>query len=748
MSDREKFKINRRDFLKTSIGAGLAAGVGLSVPKFVKAKEQDRLPLNEEEAKVVPSFCGVCSGNCAIKAYVKNGRVVHLKGNPDDLAAQGRLCVKAYNSIETLYDPDRLKQPLKRTNPEKGIGVDPKFVEISWEEAIETIANKFNEIKEEYGGHAISFMHRSNPFSQRLGRAIGTPNFIAHQSTCFTTQEAAWHAMVTGSGKPWTYDLKNSKYILCFGTDLLGKAKNMHMQHVTDAMRKGAKLVVLDPYKSITAGKAHEWIPIKPGTDLAFTLAMIHVIIKEELYDKEFVEKYTKGFEEVKEFSKQYTPQWAEGKTEVPADVIVRIAREFAQTPPAHIPSHKRDAAGPNYVNSTKLAQTQVILNALVGTIDRPGGSLLPRNPSMPGFDAIFPPPEFPDMVTKRIDGWEEEPLMHTYYRGNMATVADGILNEDPYPVKAALVRGYNTLTFPNAKRMTKAFAEMDFLVTLEILPSELAQLSDIVLPEPHWLEGSGFADRAYNSMYPQLALKLPVHDSLYNTKGWGTITMEIAEKMGLGKYFEGVSGGKFNDERLKALGTSWEEFSKSPNGLWGDEKALEPRETFNTPSGKIELYATLFEEKGFDPLPTWRPKLEEKSDKYPFYLVINRPNVHKMHRTQNNPIADEISPENYAVMNAQVAQKMGIKDGEEVIVESKISEIKLKAKLIEGIRPDTIMIEHGFGRWAKGLKVAHGKGANDGDLIPDFSVEEFRKLNDPGAGACMSEVCLNVRKA
>ncbi|MCC5910608.1 MAG: molybdopterin-dependent oxidoreductase [Clostridiaceae bacterium] len=748
MSDRERLKLDRRDFIKTTVGAGLAAGIGLGVPKFVRAQEQDALPLNEESAKVVPSFCSVCSGNCAIEAYVQNGRVVHLKGNIHDQAATGRLCVKGYNALDTLYDPDRVKQPMKRTNPNKGPNEDPKFVEISWEEAIETVAEKFNEIREEYGGHAISFFHRSHPFSQRLGRAIGTPNFIAHQSTCFTTQEAAWHAMVTGSGKPWTYDLKNAKYILSFGCDLLGKAKNMHMQHVTEALRNGAKLVVLDPYQSITASKAHEWIPIKPGTDLAFTLAMIHVITEEELYDKEFVEKYTTGIEKVIPFARRYTPEWAEEITEVPADVIRKIAREFAQTPPAHIPSHKRDAAGPNYVNSTKLAQTQVLLNALVGTIDRPGGALIPRNPSLPGFNVIFPPPEFPDMVTKRIDGWDEEPIMHTYYRGNMATIADGILSEKPYPVKAALVRGYNTLTFPNAQRMTEAFRKLDFLVVCEIIPTELVQLADVVFPEPHWLETSGFANRGYNSSYPQLALRLPASEPLHNTKGFGSIILDLADKMGLGRYFEGVSGSKFDDERLKAIGTSWEEFKQLPNGLWGDEKALVPREEFNTPSGKIELYATVFEEHGFDPLPTWQPKREMPSEEYPFYFVINRPIVHKMAATQNNKIANELCPENHAVMNADKAAEMGIKDGDEVIVKSKVNEVRLKAKLIQGIRPDTVMIEHGFGHRSKALSLANGKGANDGDLIPDFTVEEFKKLRDPGAGACMSDVCLSIRKA
>ncbi|WP_158212361.1 molybdopterin-containing oxidoreductase family protein [Natranaerobius trueperi] len=744
----EKVAVNRRTFIKTAVGTGLAMGTGLKVPNFVKAKSKEQNALYEKGAKEVPTVCGVCSGGCAAKAYVKNDRVKQLVGNPKDQAAGGKLCVKGYNSIETLYDPDRVKYPMKRTNPDKGIGVDPKFVKISWDEALDHIANKLNTIVDEYGPEALMFIMRSNPFSSRLGKAIGTPNFISHQSTCFTTQEVMWRSMVTGGGKPWTYDLENSNYILSFGCDLLGKAKNMHLRNTASALENGAKLVVLDPRKSTTASRAHEWIPIKPGTDLAFALAMIKVIVEEDLYDKDFVNKYTEGIDEIKEFVKDYTPEWAEKITEIPKDTIVKIAREFSNNKPAFIPSHKRDAAGPNYSNSSRLAQAQIILNALVGSIDRKGGAILSRNPGFPGFDEVFPSPEFPQPKTQRIDGFEQHPIISEMYRGDFATLAEGILTENPYPVKAALLRGYTTLSFPNAKRMTKALTKLDFLVTFEILPSEAVQLSDIVLPEPHWLESSGFSDRGYHCLHPQVAVRLPASERLHDTRGFSSIITDLAKRMGYGEYFEGVSGEKWNDKQLKGIGTSWEELSNDPDGLWSKQLPFEPTTEFDTPSGKIELYSTVLKENGYDPLPYWKAKREEPSEEYPFYFIISRPSVHKMHSTQNNPIANEISPENHAVMNSKTALELGINDGDEVIVESKVSQIKVNAKLIEGIRPDCVMVKHGFGRWSKELSVAHSKGANEGDLIPDMTVDEMRNINDPGAGACMSDFCVKVFKA
>ncbi len=751
----KRFAMDRRNFLKLALGTGAALGTGLSIPTFAEAQEG----LVEEEAeKVVHTFCAVCSGGCAMMGYVKDGRLVHLAGNPDDLASGnpfdpadgGRLCVKAHSAIRTLYDPDRLKYPMKRTNPKKGIGEDPGFVKISWEEAIEETAQGLNQVIKSHGPESVMFLSRSQPFLMRLGRAIGTPNFVAHQSTCFTTQEAMWITMAGAGSKPYVYDMENCRYILSFGWDGLGKAKNMHMRTTAKALSQGAKLVVLDPYKSITASRAHEWHPIKPGTDLAFCLAMIHVIVTEELYNKGFVENYTSGFDQIdKLIAKNYTPEWAAEITEIPAETIRRIAREFAAASPAHIPSHKRDAAGPNYANSFKLAQAQLLLNALVGTLDRKGGSLLPRNPSFPGFDSVFPRPDFPESRKERIDHWEQNnPIISHRTVGNFATLAHGILNDDPYPLKGALVRGYSPMSFPNTKRIVEALSSLDFMVSLEIYPSEMALLADIVLPEPHWLESSGFGPRSYHSLFPQVAVRLPVIDPLYDTKGTSGIAVDLANAMGYGDYFEGVSGGKWNDEQLKAIGTSWEELANSPNGLWGEKKTFPPRDSYNTPSGKIEIYSTRLEEAGYDPLPYWAPRREEPGEEYPFNFLIGRPPMHKMTQTQNNTLAMELYSENDATMHYSTGEKLGIKDGDEVYVESRVGKIKLKAKLIEGIRPDCVMVYHGFGHWAKQLSTAYGKGGNDGDLIPDMTFEEMKALKDPGMGACMIDFGVKVYKA
>ncbi len=779
------FEMKRRTFLKAALATGAAVSTGMSIPRFAKATEE----IVEDAEREVFTFCGVCSANCAMKGYVKNGRLVHLEGNPYDFVSGnpykpsegGRICVKGYNAIRTLYDPDRLKYPLRRTNPNKGIDEDPGFERISWDEALEETAKRLKESIARYGPESHLHITRSNDFGNRLRRIIGTPNHICHQSTCFTTQQAAWAGMVMGGAtRPWTHDLENAKYILTMGFDGMGKAKNPHLQGLSKALQRGAKLVSLDPYRSVTAARAHRWLPIRPGYDLAFALAMIHVIVNEKLYNKEFVEEYTVGFNELKAHvnSNGYNPRWAANLIDTPGiteDTIREIAREYADpaNQPAHLAHHKRDAAGPNYVNSTNLAQAQVTLDALVGSIDRPGGMTLPRNPRMPSFDALFPIPEeleekLPGVRRERIDNYEERGPFVSPTTGNFATLAYGILNDKPYAVKTALVRGYSPLSFPDHITMVEAFKKLDFIVNCEIYPSEMAWLSDIVLPEPIWLESTGIGPRSYHSLYPQVAVRNAVVPQLHEeARGFGGIIIALAQAMGYGEYFrdtsEGgsgnISGGKFNNLRMQALGSSWSELVNSPTGLWepADPEARQfvPREEFGTPSGKIEFYSTLLDENGYEPLPTWKPRRAEPDEEYPFYMIISRAPMHKMTQTQNNVLALTGYPENSAVMNKAAAKGMGIQDGDEVYVESRSSgwmdrerKIKLKAKLIEGIRPDTVMIFHGFGRYSKHLTQGFGRGANEGDLIMSMSFEEMKKNNDPGMGAAMQDQAVKIYKA
>jgi thiosulfate reductase / polysulfide reductase chain A len=737
------FGISRRGFMKLG-GMGTVALLLGPRFRFEDASAQDKVP----GVFTVNTVCQVCSGGCAVKAMVRDGRLVELRGNPDDQVARGVLCVKGISAIQTLYDPDRIKFPMKRTNPEKGPGVDPKFVRISWDEAYSIIAEKLNGYKEKYGPESISFVMRPNPFAQRLANAIGTPNYVSHHNTCYSTHEVAWRATMTGSGKPWTQDYANAKYILSFGWDMPGKAKNMQTQGFLEAKAKGAKIVTLDPLHTVTASKSDMWIPIKPGTDLAFALAMINVIVNEGLYDKQFVSELTTGFDKLQAFIKPYTPKWAAGITELPEATIVKVARDFAAAKPAIIATHKRDAAGPNYANSWRLAHAQVILMALNGSLDRPGGHIVQRGPKFPSLGEVYPAPEFPKKASARVDGMEQFPILNATGKGSFSTYINAILDEKPYPVKAAIVRKHNILAFTDAPLATKALKKLDFLVVMDIIPSEMVQMADIVLPDHQALEGSAIVPRGYFALYPQIAVQQPVVKPLYETRGFRNIMIEMGKAMGLGDYFKDVSPGGYDDACMKAVGSSLEAIKQSPNGLWGEPKPFVPKTEFNTPSKKIEIYASEFEKHGYDPLPAWQEKSAKPSKEFPLYFVTTRPSVHIHSTTQNQVHNADIYPENRCYINTNTAKSLNVKDGGYVWVESPLAKIKVQAKVTEGIRPDTVAVDHGFGHWSKALTKAYGKGSNEGDLVPSVTHKQMVDAKDPSMSMNMSDICVKVYSA
>jgi len=744
MSDHG-MQLSRRQFLKlggVSALSALALGGGLEYLTPIAQAS----PLLAEDGRLYGT-CGVCSMGCAYIAHLRDGRITHVTGNPADQTAEGFLCVKGYSSVRLLYDPDRLKYPMKRTNPERGVGVDPGWVKITWDEALDLTAGNLKAVRDRYGPQAIALVARTQTWQKHFAQSIGTPNQIAHQNTCYTTHDVVWRAMVTGKGKTWTVDYEHSQYILTFGWNGMGNSKNHWGRAVNQALANGARLVVFDPRLSITASRAHEWIPIKPGTDLAALLAMIHVIIDEDLYDHDFVDNYTTGLDELKAHVRDYTPDWAAPICQVPAETLARIAREFATTKPAVIAHHKRDAGGPNYANSWRTAQCFVIMDALVGSLDRPGGHILDRQFKLPGLRDVWQFPDYSDTIKgPRIDGLDKYPVLKPLGKGSFSTLAEGILSQSPYPVKAAFFWKHNILSFPDPPRLVEALKTLDFIAVSDVLPTEIVQLADVVLPDNTFFEGSGLNQRQYHAMYPQVALREPL-PPVHDTKSFAAVSFEILKRMGLGEYVpEGMGGKGLMQAELEALGTAADEI-KAQGGMWGEATPLKPKTEFGTASGKIDLTAALLEENGYPGLPAWQPPRTEPHGDYAFHLLIWRRPWDRMTQTQNDPIVSGFCTENRALLNAGKARELGIAEGDEVWVESIANRIMLKARLTEGIRPDCVAIEHGFGHWSTGLSIAYGRGANEGDLIPALTVEQQLALGDPGMSAMMEDVMVKIYK-
>ena len=750
---------SRREFLKMAAASaaflGLFGGnedIILNALKFQPSIEWPKPIIMEK----FYTTCGVCHSNCGIIAHTEDGVIKFVEGNPKDLHSGGKMCAKGIAGSYLPYAPDRLKYPMKRTNPEKGIEVDPGWVTISWDEALNTTAEKLKEIKETYGPQSIIFIASPTGYVERLRKAIGSPNRITHHDTCIIT-----HVVVekfTIGAKLWAYDFPNSKYILCFGWDQPSKAKVTLTRRFIEGRWKGAKVVVINPNTTLMSSQADEWIQIVPGTDLAFALAMINVILNEGLYDKDYVEKYTNFKEhesEIRSWASQYTPEWASEITGVPAETIRRIAREFATIKPSVIPIHKRDPPGPNYANSWKLVHAIIILNALVGAIDNVGGWLFTKGVKFPSLDKVFPPPPYPEPPIKEdICGRVKLPLLDKVKLGIFSTLANNILNKKPYEVKAAIIYHYNILSFPNPKKLVEALKKLEFIVTIDILPSESVQMADIVLPDCTYWERKGYSVRIYNGWYPQVSVFQPVINPMYECKSAGWIFCELGKRI-VPEYFKKPDGTFFSSSEYieasvkQALGISFEELASK--GVWdkpGEFKPFTKLESMAKAGKKIQVYGETFKKYGYDPLPSWQPRRDKPTAEYPLYLIITRPPVHRHGKTTDNPYLLEAYPENAAIIHPETAKALGINDLEWVWVESRVGRIKVKAKLFEGIRKDCVCLSHGFGHWSRGLIYGYGHGANDGDLVPDQTIDEILARKDPTGGACMSDVCVKVYKA
>jgi thiosulfate reductase/polysulfide reductase chain A len=506
--------VSRRRFLKTAtaIGGGLAGtAIGSATAGLVHAAdgpspgpaELDRR-FGRDAGEWIASCCNACGGQCGIFAHVVEGRVVKIEPNPwnpnnysnisSDFFAdydpavgvrQGAaICPKGNAATALLYDPDRVQAPRKRTNPRKGRDEDPGWQEIGWDQALTEIADRLRPLRE--SGHPEELLWWSEDHSfthpqQDFCALFGTPNYSNHSNLCDVERKASFK-MAIGDDRPLA-DFVESKYILLFGWNPTSALKWIHLARIiTAGIERGARMVVVDPYLSDTAAKAQEWVSIRPATDGALALAMAHVIIRDELYDKDFVRDWTSGFAEYASFVADKTPEWAAEITTVPAKTIERLAREFATTKPALADVW----SGPGqHTNGVQGGRAIALLNALVGTFDRPGGMMIPDKRGSKWNQAE---PETPTTAA-RFDGLGDFPFGHSsgvYGRG-FERLLDG---SGPYQPKAGMCVFQNlVMSGPGSSRIVEALSKLETFVVVDTHVSETALLADYLIPGTHFLE-------------------------------------------------------------------------------------------------------------------------------------------------------------------------------------------------------------------------------------------------------------------
>ncbi len=740
--------MSRRTFIKITALAGIAAAASrlFSHPVLGAVVHSPELPGGEGviTEKWVPTSCLNCATRCATRVRVVNGRAVKVTGNPLSMVSEGENCPRAHVGLQVLYDPARITAPLKRTNPARGRGVDPGWVRISWEQAFNEIAGRLKTLRENGTPERLLLLAGLNTVSagdmiKRFADAYGTPNLVASDGLDNEADKAGeW--MADGHYTQSAYDLERTNYILSFGASILESykplARSLRMWGKIRGERPNrAKVVVIDPRYSVTALRSDQWVPVNPGTDGALALALAHVIIAEGLYDADFVKNWTYGFDEYKKLVLDYyDPATVAGITGIPADTIRQLAREFATTRPA-IAWRGRGATG--WPNGSYTSHAIFCLNALVGSIDIPGGVIYQEDPPY----RTLPEPAEDDTAVKgkarpRLDLSKSSTFPAAEVVANQ--VADSILKKNPYPVEIAM--GFNgnfNMSAPGAGRWDEALEKVPYYVHAAPFISEMAEYADIYLPLTTYLEEWAYDHSPPGSGFPEVRLKQPVVEPLYNAKNSIDIIFEIAGRIrgAVEQSFAGIGDGAEGFVKYRTAGLApWDKLLG--NGVWvgPDYEYYKYDRIFNTPSGKFEFNSgnlvALLREHGEEinsltGLPYYR-EVEYLGDraKYPLLLSTYQPLLDVENGSQNYPWAQEMylvmhgaGWTNFAEMNSRTAQGLKIKDGDMVWVESAYGRIKVKARVFEGIHPGVVSIAVGQGHRAEG-EWSQGIGVNPNEII------------------------------
>ena len=672
-------------------------------------------------AEVVKSFCYTCPFQCPTEVYVRNGRVVYHKGNPDAPNNIGTRCAKGMASWYVTQDPDRLKYPMRRTNSKSESG---RFERISWDDAFSYIAEKLTAIKEKWGPEALVYLTHHDPNSgfmiSLLGDLYGTPNIsIGHAMGCEGDRRLAALTLF-GDIFPM-HDFENSRYVMLWGMNMFGANQGLfESRGLANAKNRGCKLVVIDPAFTETAQKADEWIPIQPGTDGALALAMCRVIVDEDLFDRDFVNSHCNGFDGFRDHLRDngFTPEWAAPITGVGADTIARLAREFATTKPAMSALFK----GPGYyTNGTDAGRAIYLLDVLTGEVDKPGNLKIndwaPLGPPVVIPDEAKTTPEKPPLA--HAAGYPLAPLTGYPVLPEVPNtrLPDAVLDDNPYPIRGIIAQATNpVMSDPNRARVQEMFRNLELGVAIELYMSETALECDIVLPETSFYEHAELRQGMW--MGPQVILAQPAVAPVGESKPLYEIVKGIAGKMGWGEHYTYERWEDWGEAAMKDVPMSLDEIKQK--GFWaGELRYNRVPEGLPTPSGKIEIYAQSFADAGQNPYPVYMDRSVMPDSDYPLQLTHSKLSAHCNILTQNNPYLMEICGENWVEINRRDAVKYGVQDDTYVIVESPKDSIRIKAKVVEGLVPGCVSVRHGhgFGHWAMGA-TARGKGAHSNNLM------------------------------
>ena len=668
-----------------------------------------KIPGEETGITVKKSICSICNprSHCGIDVYIKDGKIIKVEGTKENPQNEGTLCVKGAAIRQYVYHEDRVKTPLMRTgSKERG-----DFVPVSWDKALDFMAERLNHLKEKHGPESIVFYAGytkwMRPFLHRLAHAFGSPNYCSESSVCATAVEMSWKLLYGASALP---DTKNAKLMLVWTTNPFYSNTTMSRK-ILNAIDRGLKVICIDPKYSPMAARSNLHLQLKPGTDGALALSIAHILINEGLYDQDFIKKYTHGFSEYREYVKNFPPEIGEKITGVPRDKIREAALMLGTIKPACLLS------GPSPVvhntNGVQNCRALLALLGLTGNFEVKGGNLVQPKSYLyvsAGFrtrerDFYMPRPweSMPPRIGQdRFPVWselvDEAQAMH---------VPIQIASGRPYPIKALVGFGMNHRMWPDSNFMAQCLSQLDFVVNVELFMTDTARLADLVLPACTSLERSEF--KCYGDKYA--IFTQPVIDPLFESRSDADIIYDLAQRLKLDDPLFRAGYEASLDWILELSGLTIAELKKHPAGMHVPNPLPVPEkkyvsEGFPTPSGKMELVSTLLEKykdsHNYTGLPTYTPPkfshvtAPEAAEKYPFILNTgSRLPIFIHSRTFRLPWIQGLRSKPMVDINPGDADSLGIRQDDPVKISTPKGSINVYANLTQLVRPGVVQLFH-----------------------------------------------------
>ncbi len=655
--------------------------------------------------EIKKTICSICSHNCGIDAYVKDGIVIKVEGSAENAASHGTLCSKGAAMRQYLYHKDRIRTPLLK----KGGRDSTEFEAISWENAMEIAASHLQKIKDESGPESVAFYvgfpKWLRSFVKRLCLSFGSPNFCTESSTCY-------HATALASELTYGYqsspDMKGTDCLLLWSANPL-HSDTSSAKGLLKAVDHGMKLIEVGPFVTPVTKHAEMHLRIRPGTSGALALAMANVIIEEGLYDVEFVNQFTKGFEEYRSYVREFTPKAAESITTVPADLIIRAARLFAKSERAAIKS----GASPTVHHTNGLQNHRAIISlvGLTGNFDREGGhyvvpwSYYHAPNGLDTRDGEFEQARSAEGMPARV-GSDINPIWDKLKKeGQSVYLPFQIKSGKPYPIRSVVGFGMNYRMWPGSDFMKEALNKLDFLMTADLFMTDTTRLSDLVLPVCSTFE------RQQIKMYPgRFGLWTePVIDPIGESRSDIDLITDLSAALKLNDPLFSQGYKACVDWILEPSGMKVADLEQHPGGCVLEKGSMPPYQKyrqngFPTPSGKMEFSSSILGEAGLEPLPKYEEPLHSPistpdiAEKFPLVLTTGSRLPMFFHsRTFRLPWTRRLSPDPMVEINPVDAEKRGIREGDRVKLSTPKSHLIVKAHLTGKVAPGVAAMYHDY---------------------------------------------------